>query len=351
MRIQRTVFGELTYGTAYLFRLTNSSGMEVEITNYGGIIKSIRVPDRVGELTDVVLGFDTLDGYLGDHPYFGALVGRYCNRIAQGRFSIDGQEYQLATNNGPNHLHGGVAGFSHKLWKAETFKSDKQLGIDLKYISLDSEAAYPGNLEVTARYTLMDDNILSIDYEATTDKPTVINLTNHSYFNLAGQGDVLDHELMICADTFTPVNASLIPTGEYRSVADTPFDFRSFTPIGLRIGSRTEQMVLGGGYDHNFVLDRQTESDLELAASLYDPTSGRTLDVLTTEPGMQLFTTNFENSHLIGKGGQPIPKHGAVCLETQHFPDSPNQSAFPTTTLRPGEVYRSRTDFRFGLSV
>lgn len=347
MKIETSIFGETPYGTAYLFRLTNDRGMEVEITNYGGIIKSIRVPDRVGRLADVVLGFDTLDGYLGEHPYFGALVGRYCNRIAKGHFSIDGQSYQLATNNGLNHLHGGLQGFSHKLWQAKTYEEKNRVGVALHYISPDGEEGYPGQLNVTARYVLTNENSLVLEYEATTDKPTIINLTNHAYFNLSGEGDVLDHELMLNAQTFTPVNAHLIPTGELCPVADTPFDFRSAKRIGQYIEADEDQIKLGGGYDHNFILDRKTESELELAAKLFDLESGRKLEVLTTEPGLQLFTTNFYDEQLIGKSGQPYPRHAAVCLETQHFPDSPNQPGFPSTVLRAGEIFRSRTDYRF----
>ncbi|MEM6395717.1 MAG: aldose epimerase family protein [Bacteroidota bacterium] len=347
MRIDTFIFGESPYGSAYLFRLVNDSGMEVEITNYGGIIRSIQVPDRAGQLADVVLGFDALDGYLGDHPYFGALVGRYCNRIAKGKFSIDSKSYQLATNNGPNHLHGGIAGFSHKLWQAETFEEADRVGIELKYLSPDGEEGYPGALSVTARYSLTEDNALVMEYEATTDKPTIINLTNHAYFNLAGQGDILDHKLKIKANEITPVDEHSIPTGECTSVVGTPFDFRSFTPVGLGINAEHALIQQSRGYDQNFVIDRKTEGDLELAATLHDPSSGRKLEIFTTEPGVQLYTSNFFDGTLTGKAGTAYQKHEALCLETQHFPDSPNQPSFPSTVLRPGEVYRSRTDYRF----
>ncbi|MEM8586270.1 MAG: aldose epimerase family protein [Bacteroidota bacterium] len=341
--------GEIRRSDLKSFRLRNDNGMEVEFLNYGGIIKSILVPDKNGVLEDVVLGFSDSGDYLGDHPYFGTLVGRYCNRIAGGQFAIDGQSFQLPTNSAGNCLHGGVAGFSHKLWQVSLFDGKDEIGAELFYISPDGEEGFPGNLRLTACYILSKDNVLSIHYAAVTDAPTVINLTNHSYFNLAGRGDILDHELTINANAITPVNSNLIPTGDFQQVADGPFDFRSSIPIGLRINSDNEQMQLTGGYDHNFVLDCQTPDELELAAMLHDSASGRTLEVLTTEPGMQLYTTNFENPKLIGKGGQSYPKHAAVCLETQHFPNSPNQARFPSTVLRPGEIYKSRTDYSFGI--
>ena len=330
-----------------IYTLTNSKGVEARIMTYGAILVSLKVPDSAGKLDDIVLGFDSLDGYLQTPPppYFGAIVGRYGNRIAKGRFKLDGKEYKLAVNNGPNSLHGGLRGFDKVVWTAKT--PDAQ-SVALTYVSKDGEEGYPGTLTSTVTYSLNDNNELKLDYHATTDKDTVLNLTNHSYFNLAGQGsgDVLSHRIMIDADRFTPVDAGLIPTGELRKVEGTPFDFRQPHAIGERINAPDRQIKLGGGYDHNFVLNR-TGDALELAARVTEPTSGRVMEVLTTQPGVQFYTGNFLDGSFHGKGGKVYQRRYALCLETQHFPDSPNHPAFPTTELKPGEEYRQTTVFRF----
>ena len=332
-----------------LFVLTNKSGAEVSITNYGGAVVSLKVPDRGGKLADVVLGYDGIDGYVNDKSYFGALVGRYGNRIGHAQFVLDGKTYTLAKNNGENSLHGGVKGFNKAVWTAKTLsKKDGQL-LELSYLSKDGEEGFPGNLKVTVTYTWTDANALKIEYSATTDKKTVVNLTNHSYFNLAGQGsgDILGHLMTIEADKFTPVDSGLIPTGELRDVAGTPFDFRNSTAIGARISQDDEQLKLGGGYDHNFVLRRSAGSSESLAARVVEPTSGRVLEVWTTEPGVQFYTGNFLDGKSAGKGGATYPKRSAFCLETQHFPDSPNQPKFPSVALNPGERYHTITTYKF----
>jgi len=341
----RETFGKMPDGTEVdLYTLTNRSGMKVKITNYGGIIVSIETPDREGKPGDVVLGYDNLEGYLTKNPFFGCLVGRYGNRIGKARFSLSGVEYKLAANNGQNHLHGGLKGFDKQVWQAKALEAGN--GIELKYLSKDGEEGYPGNLSVTVTYTLSDDNGLRIDYLATTDKETVLNLTNHSYFNLAGEGDILGHEMMIDADRFTPVDSELITTGELRPVAGTPLDFLKPTAIGARIDSTDQQVVFGKGYDHNFVLNHKA-GEMGLAARVYDPKSGRQLEVLTTEPGVQFYTGNFLDGTITGKGGSVYQRRSGFCLETQHFPDSPNKQQFPSPVLKPGETYRTSTIFRF----
>jgi len=337
----KTVAGE----PVELYTLTNAKGAEVKITNYGGIVVSIRVPDRTGKFDDVVLGFDTIDGYLGKHPHFGALIGRYGNRIGKARFTLNGIEYTLAKNNGENHLHGGIRAFDMLVWKA---KEAPGQSLELSYLSKDGEEGYPGNLSTTVSYTLTDNNELKINYAATTDKDTIVNLTNHSYFNLAGQGegDVLGHQVTIQADRFTPVDKTLIPTGELRSVEGTPFDFRTPKTIGERIDGKDEQLIIGGGYDHNFVLNHGGGS-LEVAAKVVEPKSGRVMEVLTTEPGMQLYTGNFLDGTIHGKWGKMYPRRGAFCMETQHYPDSPNKPNFPSVVLKPGARYQSTTIYRF----
>ncbi|MGO4882663.1 MAG: aldose epimerase family protein [Bryobacteraceae bacterium] len=339
-------FGKTPSGeTVTLYTLKNSKGVEAAISTYGGVIVSLKVPDRAGMLGDVVLGFDDFKGYLIPPPYFGAIVGRYGNRIAHARFTLDGIEYKLAKNDGDNTLHGGNRGFDKVLWKAKPINGHT---LQLTYLSKDGEEGYPGNLSVTVTYTLTDHNELKIDYTATTDKDTVLNLTNHSYFNLAGEGkgDILAHRLTLYASRFTPVDKGLIPTGELRNVEGTPFDFRQPHAIGERIGSSDEQIVLGGGYDHNFVLDR-SGAGLSLAARVADPGSGRVLEVLTTEPAIQFYTGNFLDGSIHGKGGKVYGRRSAFCLETQHYPDSPNHPAFPATELKPGAVYHTTTVFRF----
>lgn len=328
----------------HLFSLGNDQGMSVEIINYGGIITSIRVPDRKGNLADVVLGHDSLEGYLNRSRYFGALIGRYANRIARGKFDLHGVEYQLAINNGRNHLHGGVKGFDKVVWVA-TEVSD---GVRLKYLSKDGEENYPGNLKVAVTYSISDANELHIDYVAASDRDTIINLTNHSYFNLAGDGTILDHELQVNADQFTKVDETLIPIGGIAEVKGTPMDFTSATRIGARIKDDYEQLRMAGGYDHNFVL-RGESGSLRTAARVYERTSGRAMEVLTTQPGMQFYSGNFLDGSIIGKRGRAYTKHSGCCFETQHFPDSPNHPSFPSTVLRSGADYRHRTVFKFSV--
>jgi aldose 1-epimerase len=347
-QMNRQAFGKTADGQAVdLYTLANKNGVEVKITNYGGIVTSWTAPDAQGRLDDIVLGFDTLDGYLKRHPYFGALVGRYGNRIAGGTFKLSGAEYKLARNNGENALHGGIKGFDKAVWDARDVSTAAGHALELKYSSKDGEEGYPGNLPVTVTYWLNDNNELRIDYVATTDKDTVVNLTNHSYFNLAGQGsgDILGHEVQIYADRFTPVNAGLIPTGELRSVEGTPFDFRKPVAIGARVEQPDEQLRFGNGYDHNFVLTSGGAA-LAPAARVREPKSGRVLEVFTTEPGVQFYIGNFLDGTLKGKGGRVYGRRHGFCLETQHFPDSPNQPHFPSTVLKPGERYASTTVYR-----
>lgn len=334
-----------------LFTMRNPNGIEVRAMTYGGIIVSLRTPDREGRLDDIVLGFESLEPYVEGSPYFGSIIGRYGNRIAGGEFTLDGETFELATNDGPNHLHGGDRGFDKVVWDAAPFENDTTVGVTFSHTSPDGEEGYPGTLEVEVTYTLTDADELVFDYRATTDGATPVNLTQHSYFNLAGagRGDVLDHELMIAADSFTPVDSTLIPTGELRPVEGTPFDFRTPTPIGRRIDADDTQIRYGPGYDHNFVLSR-TSDDPELAARVVEPTTGRILEVRTTEPGLQFYSGNFLDGTITGKEGRVYGHRGGLCLETQHFPDSPNQPAFPSTILRPGEEYRSRTVLSFGVT-
>jgi aldose 1-epimerase len=347
--VKRDAFGSAAGQPVEQLTLTNKNGVEVRAITYGGIITSIKTPDRAGTTGDIVLGFDSIDGYLAGHPYFGAIIGRYGNRIAKGRFTIDGQEYTLATNNGPNHLHGGIKGFDKQIWNAKILPPMAgQSSVAFTYTSADGEEGYPGALIVEVTYTLNDENELIVDYLARTDKATHVNLTQHSYFNLAGGGDILGHELTIDADRFTPVDATLIPTGEIASVEGTPFDFRQSTAIGARIDAPHPQIKVGPGYDHNWVLTRSGEG-LQHAARVVEPKSGRTLDVSTTEPGMQFYAGNFLDGKLIGKGGQSYGRRSGFCLETQHFPDTPNHANFPTTLVKPGQEYKSRTVFAFGV--
>jgi len=339
-------FGQTSEGREVnLYTLTNTNGLRAKITNYGAILVSLEVPDRDGNLADITLGFDALDGYLAGHPYFGATVGRYANRIGKAKFELDGVEYKLAANNGENHLHGGIKGFDKVVWKPEDlWANDNEALLKMSYVSEDDEEGYPGNLACTVTYTLTKDNELKINYEAQTDKTTVVNLTNHSYFNLAGQGtgDILGHELTLNADKYTPVDEGLIPTGEIRSVKDSPMDFT----LPMSIGSRIEQV--GDGYDHNYVLNSGPDlSGLALAARAYEPTSGRVMEVYTTEPGIQLYTGNFLDGSLTGKAGKVYKKHYAFCLETQHFPDSPNKPNFPSVVLLPGQKYTTVTVHKF----
>jgi aldose 1-epimerase len=325
--------------------IINKNGMMATITPYGGKIISLLVPDKSGKLGDVVLGYDAAEQYPGGNPYFGALIGRYGNRIAKGKFTLEGHEYQLNTNNGANALHGGPGGFHNVIWKSEAVSDDR---VELYYLSKDGEEGYPGNLKVKVTYSLTDENALVIDYEATTDKPTVLNLTQHSYFNLAGEGNgtILDHSLSINADRFTPVDETLIPSGELEEVKGTPFDFTKITKIGDRINDNHSQIKNGKGYDHNWVLNRKGD-ELILAATLSESGSGRVMEVWTTQPGIQFYSGNFLNGSDLGKGGKKYEYRSGLCLETQHFPDSPNQPTFPSTVLRPGEVYQHQTVYKF----
>ena len=348
--MEKKAFGTTPDGkTADLYILKNKNGMEVSITNYGGIVTSIKVPDRSGKMADVLLGHDTLEGYIADKVYFGATVGRYCNRIGHAEFSIDGTKYTLAKNNGDNTLHGGIKGFNKALWEAKDVSKGGEPALELTYVSKDGEEGFPGNLTATVVYMLTSRNELKIDYSATTDKKTVVNLTNHSYFNLAGQGigDILKTVLRIEADKITPVDSGLIPTGELKSVQGTPFDFRKPTAIGERINADDEQLKLGKGYDHNFVLIKNRPNGLTLAARAEEPASGRVLEVWTTEPGIQLYTGNFLDGSIHGKGGIAYSQRTAFCLETQHFPDSPNHPNFPSTLLTPRQRYHTTTIYKF----
>ena len=349
--VTKESFGKLPDGTPVdLYTLRNASGLEARIMTYGGIIVSLKTPDRSGKLADIVLGFDSLSGYLKDSPYFGAVIGRYENRIARGRFTLDGKTYQLPINNPPNSLHGGTRGFDKVVWDATTSSDDIGLvKLALNHVSPDGDQGYPGTVRVQVTYTLTDSNALAVTYRATTDKATPINLSQHSYFNLTGdaQRDILGHVLTLNADRYTPVDTTLIPTGEIASVAGTPFDFRSPTAIGARIDARDEQLRRGRGYDHNFVLTR-TDSVLVHAAHVLEPTSGRTMDVYTEQPGVQFYTGNFLDGTIHGKSGRVYGRRFAFCLETQHYPDSPNKPQFPSTILRPGETFSSGTVFVFG---
>ena len=347
--VTRQPYGTMPGGeTVERFTLTNASGMQVQAITYGGIITALRVPDRAGRLADVAHGFDDLQGYLKRHPYFGAIVGRYANRIGRGEFSLDGRTYRLATNNGANHLHGGVAGFDRVLWRGEPVPG--ATGVRFTRTSPDGEEGYPGNLAVSVTYLLSDANELSVRYEATTDAPTPVNLSQHTYFNLAGHdaGSILDHELTIHADRYTPVDDGLIPTGELAPVDGTPFDFRQPTAVGARIGLPHEQLVRAKGYDHNFVLTR-SGGGITPAARLVHRPSGRVLEVRTTEPGLQFYSGNFLDGTIVGKGGVVYQHRSGLCLETQHFPDSPNKPQFPSTILRPGGRFESQTVFAFSV--
>ena len=349
-KIKKTVFGTLPDGrVADQYTLKNANGMEVKISNYGGVITHLTAPDKDGKFEDIVLGFDSLAGYFAPPPYFGAIIGRYGNRIAKGKFTLDGKEYNLAKNNGENHLHGGLVGFDKVLWNTEAIEGEES-ALKLTYISKDGEEGYPGNLNVTVIYTLQKDNSLKIEYAATTDKATVINLTNHSYFNLSGfKKDVLDQEVTLNADRYLPVDKGLIPTGELRSVTGNVFDFTKPTVIGKGINEvKDEQIKLGGGYDHAWILNKKG-NELSLAATVLEKMSGRKMEVLTTEPAIQFYTGNFLDGKLTGKGNVKYVKRFALCLETEHYPDSPNQSAFPTVVLKPNEKYSTTTVYKFSV--
>lgn len=335
-----------------LYRLMNTNGVVVEIIPYGATVVSVVVPDRNGTPGDVVLGYDSFEEYVQGTYFFGCVAGRYANRVDSGRFTLDGKTFILAQNDGENHLHGGIRGFDKMVWETKKTEDDDNAGVRMTYVSRDGEEGYPGNLSVSVTYTLTDKNELRMDYSATTDIPTVVNLTNHSYFNLAGAGcgDILGHSLMIDADRFTPVDSRLIPTGEMRHVRGTPHDFRKPVPIGERIAQEEEQLLLGKGYDHNWVLNKDADV-LSLAVRVFEPVSGRTLEVYTTEPGIQFYSGNFLDDEIAGKAGRSYHHRGGFCLETQHFPDSPNNPDFPSTALTPGSAYRQTTIYAFGNSA
>lgn len=333
-----------------LFTLKNRNGVKVEITNFGGKVVSIQVPDKHGDFDDIVLGYDNVEGYINGNPYFGALVGRCANRISGGKFTLEGIDYQLAQNIGENHLHGGIKGFNDVVWDAKQLEINGGQAIELTYLSKDGEENYPGNLSVKVTYSLSENNELKIDYLASTDKTTIVNLTHHSFFNLAGEGngDVLNHEILINADAFTVTDKDSIPTGEIRSVKATPMDFRKAKTIGKDIEADYEQLIWGNGFDHNWVLNKNTK-ELSFAASAYEPNSGRFMEVWTDQPGMQLYTGNYLDGSDIGKGGKAYHRRTAFCFETQHFPDTPNHPEFPSTILNPGEAYKQTCIYKFSV--
>lgn len=351
--IQKQSFGEMEDGQKVdLFTLANSNGMGVSITNYGGIITKIIVPDKDDKMGDVILGYDNLSGYLENNFYFGAIVGRNCNRIAKGNFTLNNSEYSLPINNGKNHLHGGINGFDKVLWTAKEINLKDQYALELTYVSADGEEGYPGTMQVKVTYWLTDSNELWIEYNAITDKPTICNLTNHTYFNLcdAGRSNILNHKIWIDADQITPVDAMQVPTGEFMQVNDTPFDFRKAELIGDRIGKEHEQFDLAvSGFDHNYVLNGKS-GDMRRVASVSESSSGRLLEVFTEEPGLQFYSGNYLNDNIIGRGGIVYKQHTGFCLETQHFPDAPNQPDFPSTVLNPGEAYKSATIYKFSVT-
>jgi aldose 1-epimerase len=345
--VTESSFGKLPTGEeTVLYTLTNANGIVVKVTNYGGVITSIMAPDKKGVMGDIVLGFDNVDGYIKNTSFFGAIIGRYGNRIGKGQFTLDGKKYQLTLNDGVNHLHGGKVGFDKVLWKSNSFKTETTVGVTLTHFSPDGDQGYPGNLKVTAVYQLTNDNEFIMKYHATTDKSTPINMTQHPYFNLAGSGTILDQELMINGSHFTPIDSGLIPTGELTPVAGTPFDFTKSHAIGDMINQKNEQLKNGGGYDHNWVLNKKSDNEWGLDARFYDPKSGRVLEVYSDEPGIQFYSGNFLDGKVKGKGVDFVYR-GGICLEPQHYPDSPNKPNFPNTILKAGEEYNSALSFRF----
>ncbi len=348
--VKKESYGTTGNGEAVdLYTLTNANGIEVRAITYGGIIASLKVPDKNGKFDDVVIGHDNLESYLTKSRYFGALVGRYGNRIGNAKFTLDGVEYKLAVNNGPNHLHGGLKGFDKVVWQAESFDNPDGVGIVFTYTSKDGEEGYPGNLNAKVTYTLTALDELILDYHATTDKATPLNLTQHTYFNLAGdgKGDILGHEVMLNADHFTPVDKTMIPTGEIRPITGTPMDFTKPTAIGARIDQEDEQLGFAGGYDHNFVINQEEGQGPSLVARVHEPTTGRVMEVYSTEPGVQFYSGNFLDGSITGKSGHVYARRTGFCLETQHYPDSPNKPEFPSSILKPGETYESRTIYKF----
>lgn len=346
--IEKKPFGQVDGQNVDLYVLTNANGLKASITNYGGIMTSLVVPDKNGTMEDILLGYDNVAAYVKETPYFNALIGRYGNRIGKAKFTLDGKTYTLAANNDENALHGGIKGFDKVIWTAEGIKTDCGVGVKLAYLSKDMEEGYPGNLMVNVTYMLTNNNELTIEYKAMTDKATVCNLTNHNYYNLTGNAkdSILNHVLTLNADKFTPVDAGLIPTGELRPVKGTPMDFTRPFAIGARVNEADEQIKFGGGYDHNWVLNKKG-SEMSLAATLHEPVSGRVMEVWTEEPGIQFYSGNFLDGTITGKGGVVYKQRWGMCLETQHFPDSPNKPHFPTTTLRPGELYQTKTVHKF----
>ena len=352
-RVSKTAFGRMPDGTQVDgFAISNASGTSMHVITYGGIITSLKTADRYGKFADIVLGYDNLDGYLKDSPYFGAIVGRYANRIAKGRFTLDGKTYQLPINNPPNSLHGGTRGLDKVVWSATPFDSATSAGVVLTYVSPDGDQGYPGRLDIRVTYTLDDRNVLTVEYAATADKPTPVNLSQHSYFNLAGEAtrDILGHVLRVHATRYTPVDSTLIPTGDLSPVVGSPFDFLKPTAIGARIEEKNEQLRFGGGYDHNFVIDPIYDVSVGTAARVVEPSTGRTLDISTNQPGLQFYSGNFLDGSITGKSGRVYKHRYGFCLETQGFPDSPNKPAFPSTILRPGEHYQSMTVYTFGVA-
>lgn len=350
LMIKKDLFGKLSDGReVYSYTLTNSSGSQVKIINYGAVVVSLLVPDKNGKFADIVTGYENPQGYETGTSYFGAIVGRYGNRIGKGQFKLNGKSYQLTINDGPNHLHGGTIGFNKVLWDAEENKSKSGPSLKLTYTSKDGEQGYPGTLNISVIYTLTDKNELRIDYKATTDKPTILNPTHHSYFNLSGdfKNTILDHELTIDADSITPIDSTLITTGKMLSVKNTPFDFKKPTKIGLHINDNDEQIKFGKGFDHNWVLNNYRAGKVRKVVTLYEPVSGRLMEVLTDQPGMQFYSGNFMNGTSKGKDGATYPYRTGLCLEAQHYPDSPNKPKFPTVTLRPGATYKQTTIYRF----
>jgi aldose 1-epimerase len=348
-KVEKAPFGTVDGKAVDIYTITNAKGVEMKVTNYGGIVTSLRVPDRNGAMADIVLGFNDVDSYVKGSPYFGCIVGRYGNRIGGAKFTLDGKEYRLAANNGPNSLHGGVKGFDKQVWDANEINRKTLAGVEFTYVSRDGEEGFPGTLTTKVTYTLSNRNEFKITYKATTDKPTICNLTHHSYFNLAGEGsgDILGTEITLKCSKYTPIDSVLIPTGELADVAGTPFDFREPTVIGARVNEDNQQLKFGLGYDHNWAIDRKGQKGLVLAATAFDPASGRCMDVLTTEPGIQMYVGNFLDGTLTGKSGKPYIYRSGFCLETQHYPDSPNKPGWPSVTLKPGKVYKTTTVYKF----
>ncbi|MGA2506177.1 MAG: aldose epimerase family protein [Chitinispirillaceae bacterium] len=353
LAIEKAPFGTVDGKAVDLYTLTNAKGVEMKVTNYGGTVTSLKVPDKAGQMGDIVLGFNDAAGYVSPaflkaNPYFGAIIGRYGNRIGGAKFTLEGKECTLAKNNGPNNLHGGNKGFDKVIWDAKEIKGKTSVGIEFTYVSKDGEEGFPGTLTATVTYTLTNNNEFKIDYKATTDKPTICNLTHHSYFNLSGEGsgDILGTEIQLNASKYTPVDSTLITTGELVDVKGTPFDFLKSTAIGARVNEDNEQLKFGKGYDHNWVIDRKGQNGLVLAATAYDPKSGRAMDVLTTEPGIQMYVGNFLDGTLVGKSGKNYTHRSGFCLETQHYPDSPNKPKWPSVELKPGQTYKTSTVYK-----